>query len=171
MPGWLYLRFGAGLALVIAGAWFLAGVQLPAVNRASDSTSELIGVYAFSARTSDGKLVHVPNRDGRWTVLNFWATWCLPCEAEIPVLESLHTNRPEFEVIGVAVGESAATLEAWGKRHTISYAVIADEDEAIASMYPLRGIPQTILIAPDGVIHETVYGPLTPAHFAFDSES
>jgi len=95
------------------------------------------------------------------TVINFWATWCAPCEVEMPALQALYTRYAGrgLRVIGVNLGESAGAVMAWSDRLGLTFTLALDPSGRAAADYRLRGQPTTVIVASDGRIASIIYGP------------
>jgi peroxiredoxin len=111
---------------------------------------------------------------GRLVLVNFWATWCPPCVAEMPALERLHkTLAPEgLVVLGVSVDEDEKALESFLAKSQVSFPILRDPGGNVASgSFRTTGYPETFVIDAAGVVKETYVGPAdwdTPeaiAHF------
>jgi peroxiredoxin len=122
----------------------------------------------------DGKAVDLGSFRGRLVVLNFWATWCPPCVAEMPSLERMHKalSAEGLSVVAVSVDEDEAALTAFVQRAGITFPVLRDPGGAVATAsFKTTGYPETFVIDARGVILETYVGPAewdTPealAHF------
>lgn len=102
-------------------------------------------------------------RGGRGVVINFWASWCLPCRQEMPLLEKTWHAYQERGVVfvGVNVWDTEAEARAFLDEFDISYPSGPDVDEMAAEAYRLRGVPTTIFITPDGLIRRTILGPVS----------
>lgn len=109
---------------------------------------------------ADGELIRLSDYDGRVVVLNYWATWCAPCQIEMPALQTLADRYPQqVVVLGINAGEPVSLIRQWGVRFRLSFPLLADPDGVTADIYRLRGQPTTIIVAPDGVIDMIYYGP------------
>ena len=86
--------------------------------------------------------------DGRVAVVNLWASWCEACEGEWPALNRLAANveKGDAVVVGVAVGEARATVNAFLERHPSSYVQLVDEDFRFADFVAKRRVPTTLVI-------------------------
>ena len=103
---------------------------------------------------------------GQWVVVNFWATWCAPCLKEIPDLNALDAKREDLVVIGLAYEETTpeALRAFYGEKVRPEYPVaIVDVYSPPADFDTPRGLPFTILVAPDGTVAHKFLGPVTGA--------
>jgi peroxiredoxin len=114
-------------------------------SRAPDFTLDRIGADA-----------PVSLRDARERVvlINFWATTCPPCEAEMPAMERLYRGlRDEgFELLAVSVDEDAAEVEAFRERHGLTFPILHDPDRAVANAYQTFRFPESLLIDRHGIV-------------------
>jgi len=96
---------------------------------------------------------------GKPIILNFWATWCEPCLAEMPDLQRLYdeyANRG-LVVLGINLGESEADVDEWREKLNLTFPMIIDNGQ-IAGLYRLRTQPTTYIISPQGVITQIFHG-------------
>jgi len=119
-------------------------------------------------RTFDGKPWDLKEHRGRWVVVNFWATWCTPCLAEIPDLARFDAERADVDVIGLAYEEiEHADMVAFLAKRPIPYPIaVLDVYAPPADFDSPRGLPMTYLIAPDGKVAKNFFGPVTSAELA-----
>lgn len=117
-----------------------------------------IGAYAplWSAPTLDGR-VDTTDLRGTPLVINFWATWCVPCRIEMPELQAIHEAYPEVSVLAVNLGEPRELIVDWIRYFGLTFDVALDNGD-IATLYRLRGQPSTYIVAPDGMITSIFYG-------------
>ncbi len=85
-------------------------------------------------------------------VLNFWATWCVPCRTEMPSLERLQVALPDVAVVTVATGPNPvpAIKKFLGEAGVTSVAVLRDPDARFAHGMGVMGLPVTVIVSPDG---------------------
>lgn len=98
---------------------------------------------------------------GRVVLLNFWATWCAPCEAEMPAMQRLHEAlaNTEFTLVAVSVDAGRAEVEAFQKRLGLGFPIALDPDKRVANAYQSHRFPESYLIDRDGRILSRYIGP------------
>lgn len=125
-------------------------------------TAPEIGASAppFEARLLNGGWIDLASLGGKVVILNFWATWCAPCEIEMPILQALHQQYPptQLQVIGINTGEDRAAIEPWTVRLQLSLPIALDAGLEIGTAYQVRGQPQTFIIDKQGVIRAIFFG-------------
>jgi cytochrome c biogenesis protein CcmG/thiol:disulfide interchange protein DsbE len=101
---------------------------------------------------------------GRPVMVNFWASWCVPCREEAPILEAVwRRNRDWVTFVGVDVQDVDSDARAFIKEFGITYPNGSGNAGPISVAYGMRGVPETYFIAPDGRIVRKWNGPLTAA--------
>jgi peroxiredoxin len=105
-------------------------------------------------RTLDGRALSIAEMRGAIVVVNFWATWCKPCQRELPELEALHAELQEAggRVLAVSIDRDARNVRKFMDRHRIDLPVAHDGPEGIAEALDLDRIPYTLVIDRDGTI-------------------
>jgi peroxiredoxin len=117
----------------------------------------------FTLETVDGGKVSLKDHQGQVVLINFWATWCPPCRAEIPDLQSTYLERGEdgFVVFGVNVEESRAVVQQFMDEMEMTYPVLLDEGGEVMQMYRANGLPMSVIVDAAGVIRVRHVGFLT----------
>jgi cytochrome c biogenesis protein CcmG/thiol:disulfide interchange protein DsbE len=114
-----------------------------------------------------GSPVTLDSLRGRPIVLNFWATWCVPCFEEHPVLvRAASALGQDVHFVGVIYEDEEAKVRAFLKERGGSYPSYMDEGGKTAIAYGVYGVPETYFISPDGTIVEKYVGPLNEATLA-----
>ncbi len=115
----------------------------------------------FQLASIDGGTVSLAAQRGRLVFLNFWATWCKPCEEEMPAMERLYRDLrgDRFEMIAVAVGDQADDVRAFRDRLGLSFPIVLDPDRSLATEYQSFRFPETYWIDEDGVLVARFIGP------------
>ena len=116
----------------------------------------------FTLPVRGGGSVDLASLKGHVVVINFWATWCPPCVAEMPALDRLHRalSRDGLVVLGVSVDEDEAVLTSFIEKGGLTLKVLRDPGGTVASgAYRATGYPETFVVDAKGVIVETYVGP------------
>lgn len=144
-------------------------VVLLATRPSAESTiagSPLIGLPApaFEGQTLDGKQFDPASVKGRYVVLNFFATWCVPCQNEHPAIKRFsetHTGPNDPAVVAVAYDKNdLGNARSFFAEKGGNWPVLTDGSK-IAVNYGVRGLPETFVIAPDGRVAKRITGEVT----------
>ncbi len=108
-----------------------------------------------------GAPVALEDYRGQVVMLNFWATWCKPCEDEMPAMDRLYRAlSPEgFEMLAVSVDEESELVAAFRQRLGVSFPILLDPAQNVARAYQTTGFPESLLIDQEGMIVERYIGP------------
>jgi thiol-disulfide isomerase/thioredoxin len=112
----------------------------------------------------DGRPVRLADLRGKLVWLNFWATWCPPCQAETPVLRDLdETYRDRgLVIIAVAVQETSVdNVAAYADRYELGYRIAFDASADVFGLYRVFALPTQVFIGPDGTVLQVMNGPVT----------
>ena len=155
-------RIALAVALVLAAA-FLVGVRSMGHILASAPAP---GKPApdFTLPQLDGPPVRLSDLRGRVVVLNFWASWCIPCREETPALKAFYQqygDRVAFYAINVA--EPVGTVRAFLAEFGATYPVLLDRDKTVYRQYRVTGYPETFWIDEQGIVRIHWRGPMTLA--------
>ncbi|MEJ2142651.1 MAG: TlpA disulfide reductase family protein [Gammaproteobacteria bacterium] len=114
----------------------------------------------FNLKGEDGKWYKLSEMKGKVVVMNFWATWCPPCRYEMPALERLWEKVKDKNIIilGINVGEDADTIFEFTGTYPMSFPVPMDIDGKVIEQYPIRGLPTTYVINPQGMVTHRAVG-------------
>jgi peroxiredoxin len=106
---------------------------------------------ALVLRDLEGREIRLDAFRGRTVVVNFWATWCVPCVAEMPALSRLRERLADsgVEVIGVNLQENAARIRPFAERLGLAFPIVRDHDGAASKTWGARIFPTTFVIGPD----------------------
>jgi peroxiredoxin len=150
--GWLL-----GVAVVALGiALILLGEGSPAPLRRGD-VAPGFDLPVVGGTTSQSLEDHA----GQVVLVNFWATWCKPCEEEMPAMERLYSQLAPrgFELLAVSVDDQREPVEAFIAREGLTFPVLHDADQSVSRRYQTMGYPESLLLDRRGVIVERYVGP------------
>ncbi len=164
------------VVLVVAASG-MALMTIPASNAEAVQTAVATdGKKApdFTLTTIDGKSLKLSDYKGKGVIVNFWATWCPPCRAEIPDMIELQKEYESkgFSFIGIAVGDEEEKVKAFAQAQKMNYPVAMGSRELAASYGKLtkegtiRGIPTSFVINGKGEILDYFVGARDKATFA-----
>ena len=121
----------------------------------------------------NGQEVQLGDFQGHPVMVNFWASWCPPCRAEMPVFQEIYTEYEShgFVILAVNSQESRADAFAFAQSQAITIPILLDEDGQVSNRYRVVSLPVTFFINKDGMITDTVYGgPITEAYLRIQVE-
>lgn len=128
-------------------------------------SSPFVGKQApdFTLPTLDGKEVNLSQFQGQPVLINFWATWCVPCRQEMPELVRAYEAHKEegLVVLGLNLtySDSLKDVEAFVNEFNMTFPVLLDKDGAVAErLFQIRGVPTSIFINRDGTIERIQVG-------------
>jgi len=172
-------RLAIPVAVLIALVAIEVGVRLwrdrAGSSRATAATSSQLRmldlpmpVTAFTATDLDGRTVSLADWRGKYALVNVWATWCVPCRAEIPdlvALQAAHDDR--LRVVGVLQDHvSPETARRFAGALKINYPVVFSTWDISAAFGEALVLPTSYLVNPEGLIVATQIGPVDPAAIA-----
>jgi cytochrome c biogenesis protein CcmG, thiol:disulfide interchange protein DsbE len=94
---------------------------------------------------------------GQPVVINFWASWCLPCRDEFPALADAVEEYPDLAVVGIGFRDIRNDAIEFADEFGATWALLEDEDGDVAKDYGIRAVPQTLFIGPDGVVRDRIF--------------
>ena len=154
-----WIVVGVVVAGLVAGAGALAKFG-PEVDR-----------VAVGARAPDFRAIDLATGDsisfrehykGAVTLLNIWATWCLPCRVEMPAMERVYQELAPrgFKIAAVSIDEgSPEDVRAFGQELGLSFDLLQDRSTVVQQIFHTTGVPESFLINKDGVIVKRIIGP------------
>ena len=100
---------------------------------------------------------------GRWVMVNFWASWCVPCREEAEALNKLQEERggPKFTVVGIDTEDLSPDAKAFVKRYGVGYPQLRDGQGELASDFGTTGVPESYLFDSQGMLRQSQAGPVT----------
>ena len=131
----------------------------------SDSKANL----SFTVKDMNGASVKLADYKGKVLLVNFWATWCPPCKAELPGLIQLYDQYKDkgLVVLGISGDDDAETLRAFASEWKINYPMLVgrDENDLLDAYGPIFGYPISVIVGRDGAVCGRHVGPATKEQF------
>ena len=115
----------------------------------------------FEYADSDGKIWKIADLRGKVVYINFWATWCTTCEAEMPSKEALRIKMQgkPFQMLGMLFKDDPANLISYKQTHTVNVPTLISPDNDSAKKFGITGVPETFIIDKEGIVREKLVGP------------
>lgn len=116
----------------------------------------------FTAQTLDGQTVKLADLRGKVVLVNFWASWCPPCKAEMPAIEATYQAYRNQNFVVLAVNSTAqdnlTEARYFVDKTRLSFPILLDESGEITRLYRVQSLPTSFFVDREGVIHEVVVG-------------
>ncbi|UOQ94728.1 redoxin domain-containing protein [Halobacillus shinanisalinarum] len=116
----------------------------------------------FQLQTLEGENVKLSDYRGQRVMVNFWATWCPPCRAEMPDMEKFYQNK-DVVVLAVNLTQTESNLQQvkdFVNEFTLTFPILLDKESKVATNYEIRPIPSSFMIDSNGIIQYKALGAL-----------
>lgn len=155
---------GVALGLAIGYFMFFRSAPVPAAQPLDAAPAPVGGAPApdFSLDTLAGERIQLADLKGQVVLINFWATWCGPCEAEMPLLEDRYTTYKDsgFTVLAVNVDEDVEVIQPFVDEYALTFPILLDPGSVVHDLYRVRGYPTSLFVDREGNIINVHVGPL-----------
>jgi cytochrome c biogenesis protein CcmG, thiol:disulfide interchange protein DsbE len=173
----------AAIVLVIAAgvAYWILTMRLlgsPGVQPGPDSSPIVIGgsplldraAPDFTLTDVEGRPVRLADYRGRPVIVNFWASWCIPCRAEFALFAAARRAQAGkgLEILGVIYKDSPDAARGFMAAHAAPWPALIDSDGAVALAYHVIGVPTSYYVDRSGIVRAVSYGP--PPEDVFDDQ-
>ncbi len=149
------------VAAVLALFVGVLATREPAVNRKTDSPLLDQPAPGIRGETLDGQRFDLGDLEGRWVLVNFFASWCVPCIQEHPELKRFsaeHAAAGDAEVVSVVYDNDQENTERFFAREGGDWPVVTDPQGRVALDYGVARVPESFLVDPDGVVRVKITG-------------
>jgi len=157
------------LAFLLGAAWTWVN-RLPSAAVANSAVPSAprpnFAAPDFSLPTATGETQALGTYKGQVVLVNFWATWCGPCRAEMPAIMDVYQAKRErgFVVLALDQQEDAASVTSFAQQFGLTFPLLLDMDAAVARRYHVSALPTTFFVDRKGIIRDmTIGGPMTRA--------
>lgn len=178
--------FGISLAAIV-GLGIFAGVSSPGAGTGSAAASSASGSAAPGSSTSSAQAAHgqkapafslagldnsathvsLAAYGGRPVIVNFFASWCVPCRQETPLMAKFYrSERGKVTVIGVDTNDSRTSALTFTRNYGVSYPVASDPAATTAGAFGVSALPQTFFLNAQHRIVDRIYGAVSQASLA-----
>ncbi len=149
------MRRGFIAAMILALALSAGCTRGSRPNRVGSAAPE------FTLKDSD-RTVDLNQFRGQVVVLNFWATWCPPCQEELPSMIRMQdrVRARGVTVLGVSIDVEESEYHRFIKERGVNFVTVRDPEQKVASLYGTAGWPETYIIDRQGVLRRKVVGPI-----------
>lgn len=130
----------------------------------------------FTLTSVDGETIELSSLRGKKVVLNFWTTWCPPCQEELPEIQAFAKTTEDKSVVAIGVnltGEESGkeAVHSFVKQSNLTYPILYDMNNVVQKLYRIVVIPTTYILDENGVIKEKIVGPVTKDQLLTITES
>lgn len=171
-----YYLVSLAFALVLLSGCFGGGASEPNVEAAAPSAGQASDTSApardfpmatnFVMTTLEGEELSLESQRGHYVLVNFWATWCVPCREEMPYLQQLSDDYDgELTVLGVNLNEDAERVAPFIDEMGLTFPILLDPPDELLAEHNVRGLPISYVVDPEGAIVHRVIGEIRPKAF------
>ncbi len=137
----------------------------PASNASSASSGNANAIPApdFTLQTLDGESVSLSDYRGKLVMINFWASWCPPCNSEMPDLQRYYEQHQDddFIILGVNYQDTPDKVQAFVEKYGVTFPILLDSDGRVANLFGVQGLPTSFFVDKEGNVLGYQPGPVT----------
>ncbi len=147
----LLIKLFTLLSLILSSHLIFAGSSS---KQGLTKLSKPIAAPNFTLIDMEGEKHQLSDYKGKTVIVNFWATWCPPCRAEMPSMEKAwHKIKDQgIAMLAINVGEDEDTIFTFLGDYPANFTILLDQNSKVSELWPLRGLPTTFIVDPKGII-------------------
>jgi thiol-disulfide isomerase/thioredoxin len=120
----------------------------------------------FSLEDLNGEMYTLSELRGKWVIVNFWATWCVPCRVEMPEFEAIYEKYSgQLEILAINDNEPVELVADYRDELGLTFPLLMNPSRATLADYKVIGLPATVIVNPDGFLVWQRYGSLDLGEF------
>ena len=149
---------------VTPGIYTMRLIAVLAAALSFATTAAVAEAVDYSLPDLSGEMHSLEDYRGKWVIVNYWATWCPPCQEEIPDLVEFHDQHKDGDAVVLGINYEdigQQQLSTFVDSFLISYPVLRSDPVAVTPLGSIPGLPTTFIIAPDGSPVARQVGPVT----------
>jgi len=152
------------IILVAALAWVFASADQTGTSTAGEIPAPRQGFLApdFTLQSLEGKNFTLSELRGQAILVNLWATWCLPCRAEMPAMQRMYEEYKDQGFVVLALNmtyqDTPSAVLPFVQEHGLTFPILLETNGQAAGQYELRSLPSSFFIDRNGIIQEVVIG-------------
>jgi cytochrome c biogenesis protein CcmG, thiol:disulfide interchange protein DsbE len=154
------------VGVVVAALAVVLATQVGTDPRTDSQTSRLVGKAAptFTVHTFDGQTLSSQTLVGKTVIVNFWNSWCIPCQQELPSLRDFaqrHAADPSVVLLGIVRDDTPDAARRYATAEGMTWPLANDAGSSLSVAFGTRGQPETYAISPEGMIVGSEFGPVS----------
>jgi cytochrome c biogenesis protein CcmG, thiol:disulfide interchange protein DsbE len=152
------------LILIACASWIVLSADPigPASNDLTAAPQAGFAAPDFTLKSPDGRNYSLSELKGQAVLVNLWATWCLPCRAEMPTIEKMYQEYKDRGLVVIAIDmtyqDNPSSVVPFSQELGLTFPILLDETGIVASAYQLRSLPSSFFIDRKGIIQEVIIG-------------
>lgn len=155
------------LVALLGGLWiYFTRVPVTQTSAASQAAHINFSAPGFELTALGGSHMSLADTHGKVTLVNFWATWCVPCRSEMPAIQAAYEAHrgQDIAILAINVGEDDNTAAQFAGDFHLSFPILMDRDQAVVRKYQVQALPTSYFIDREGIIRATSIGGMSRAY-------